>query len=345
MSFVRTVVLAAVLLVGWCLGAAPAHAQPAAPVAACTPSDKRLVELSGLAADGERWYAVSDGGKKSTVLVLTKDCAVERVISGPTDPYDVEDLARAPDGTFWLSDTGDNDGDRSTVAVISLSDAGQSTLYRLTYPDGVHDTEALLLDRQGVPYLITKNPTGAAEIYRPAGALASPGPTALQHVGSIRLRSTDTPGGPVPGIVGSMLITGAASNADGSVVAVRTYTDAYLWGVPDGDLLAALGKDPVRVPLPNEAQGEAIAFEPDGGLVSASEGTGTPQPIRLVSGAAELVAPKPPPPADAPDSGGGTSDAAPAGKDGLPALPAAGVTAIILAGVVLFLRRRRARRY
>ncbi|MFL6143310.1 MAG: hypothetical protein ACJ72N_15780 [Labedaea sp.] len=335
--------LLAGLLVG--LGAVPASAEPAAPVAACTMSDKRLPELSGMVADGGHWYAINDGGTKSTVFVLSKQCKVERLILGPTDPYDVEDLARASDGTFWLSDTGDNDRQRGTVALIALTPAGKTTLYRLTYPDGAHDTEALLLDKANVPYLITKSLLGTADIYRPAAALASPGPTALEHVGAIRLSSTNTPGGPVPGVVGSVLVTGAASTVDGSVVALRTYTDAYLYPVLDGDLLAALGRQPTRVPLPNEQQGEAIAFEPDGALVSGSEGVG--QPIRIVAGAAGLVAPKPEPaPAPAAAGGRNTADSgrsgdAPGGKDGLPTLPAIGVSVAIVAVAALLLRRRR----
>ncbi|HEU5470307.1 MAG TPA: LPXTG cell wall anchor domain-containing protein [Actinophytocola sp.] len=339
-----------VLLVGLLagFGGATASADPNPPVDACVLTDKRVAELSGLVADGERWYAVNDGGTKSTVYVLTRDCVVERLISGPTDPYDVEDLARAQDGTFWLSDTGDNDKKRETVALIALTPAGKTTLYRLTYPDGPHDTEALLLDRDNVPYLITKNPLGSAEIYRPAGTLASPGPTALERVGAVRMTGTDTQGGPVPPLVGSVLVTGAASMPDGSAVALRTYTDAYLYAVSDGDLLAALGKEPVRVPLPNEQQGEAIAFEPDGTLVSASEGTG--QPIRTVAGAAGLIAPSPAPAPEpetpaTPPAGGidlGASDE-PGGQDGLPTLPAIGLTVVIIGGALLFLRRRRTR--
>ncbi|HEV2783159.1 MAG TPA: hypothetical protein VGX25_27570 [Actinophytocola sp.] len=336
-----------VLLVGLLLGAGPAPAladpvEPPAPAAACVLADKRLAELSGLAADGERWYAVNDGGTKSTVYVLTRACKVERTISGPTDPYDVEDLARSPDGTFWLSDTGDNDKKRATVALIALTPDGKTTLYRLTYPDGPHDTEALLLDRADVPHLITKNPLGTADIYRPVGPLASPGPTALVHAGSIRLTATDTPGGPVPAGIGSVLVTGAASTADGSVVALRTYTEAYLFGVPDGeDLVTALGDHPIRIPLPDEQQGEAIAFEPDGSLVSASEGIG--QPIRIVPGAAALAAPPPPapPPAEAAQPDPGNDQ--PGGKDGLPTLPAIGITVVVVLGGALLLRRRRAR--
>jgi hypothetical protein len=333
------VVLLVGLLAG--LGVVPAAADRSAPESVCTVTDKRVAELSGLVADADHWYAMNDGGSKVTLYVLTKKCAVERVISNPMDPYDPEDLARTPDGTFWLSDTGDNDHKRTTVALIALTPAGKATLYRLTYPDGAHDTEALLFDRNKVPYLIAKNPLGIADIYRPTGPLASPGPTPLEHVGAIRLAPTDTPGGPVAAGIGSVLVTGAASTADGSVVAIRTYTDAYLYRVPDGDLLAALGKEPVRVPLPNERQGEAIAFEPDGALLSGSEGVG--EPIRIVPGAVDLVAPKPAPSTPAGAAPGAAAAAPASGKSGLPALPAIVLTVVILGGGFVFLRRRRAR--
>lgn len=67
-------VLLAGLMVG--VGSAPVlaatePAEPPAPVEVCLTSDRRLGELSGLVADGERWYAVNDGGTKSTVYVLT----------------------------------------------------------------------------------------------------------------------------------------------------------------------------------------------------------------------------------------------------------------------------------
>jgi hypothetical protein len=349
---VRGVLLGVLLLpgLGLPLSAPPAQAaavQPPAPVARCALTDPAVAELSGLVADGKRWYAVNDGGTAATIHVLTKDCAVQREIVGDIDPYDVEDLARGRDGTFWLSDTGDNDKDRDTVALISLTPAGESTLYRLTYPDGAHDTEALLLDGAGRPYLVTKSTTGSAGVYRPAGELASPGPTPLELVGSVPFTSTETKGGPVPSLVGSVVVTGGATSQDGSVIALRTYTDAYLWHVADGDVVAALGTEPVRVPLPDEAQGEAIAFEPNGTLVSASEGTG--QPVRAVPGAAALVTPPEPSPEPSPDperplvaADDGTGGRA-GESDGLPALPAA-VVAVALAGGALLFFRRRARR-
>lgn len=337
----RAVTSVLLLPLGLLMATPAAVAVPEAPVAQCVITDPRLSELSGLAADSDHWYAVNDGGTSATVYVVGKDCQVQSEINGPTDPYDVEDLARSADGTFWLSDTGDNDGDRATIALISLTPSGESAVHRLTYPDGPRDAEAVLLDGAGVPYVVTKSPLGTAEVFRPAGPLASPGPTPLELVASVRLSSTDTPGGPVPGAVGSVMVTGGAATEDGSVVALRTYTDAYVFAVEDGDVAAALSTKPVRVPLPNEAQGEAIAFQPDGSLVSASELVG--QPVHVVAGARDLVAPPKPSPTPTPPSEpardtAAAPDSAPA--DGLPTLPAVAVTIVVVGAIFLLFRLR-----
>ncbi|WP_374201911.1 hypothetical protein [Actinokineospora sp. PR83] len=346
---VRAVLVALATTALAVLWPAVASAQPA-PVDACVMNDKRLNELSGLVSDGENWYAVNDGGTKSTVYVLSREtCKVQDVISGPVDPFDVEDLARGADGTFWLSDTGDNGGKRETVALIALTPGGKATLHRLTYPDGAHDTETLLVDKNGVPYLVAKSPFGVSDVYRPKGPLSSPGPTVLEHLGSVQIEGTDTKGGPVNPIIGSMAVTGGSVSADGNLVALRTYTDAYVFSAPGGDVAAALLKGTAaRIPLAGEKQGEAIAFQPDGSLVSASEGVG--QPIRVVPGAAAL----------APAAGGGSttapksSEGAAAAADGVQAvasednglstLPALGVTAVAVGGILFVMHRRAVRR-
>nr|WP_253857257.1 WYL domain-containing protein [Prauserella alba] len=260
---------------------------PPDPEAVCRIDDHALGEASGLVAGDGRWYAVNDGGAALRIYALDRHCAVTDVITDPADPYDVEDLARSADGTFWLADIGDNRSARDTVALHALRPGEGSTLYRLTYPDGARDAEAVLIDREGAPYIVTKSATGTSGVYRPAGALRSPGPTPLEQVGTVTVSPTTTPGGPV-GTAGTWLITGGATSHDGRVVALRTYTDAYLYPAPDGDIVAALEREPVRVPLPGEPQGEAIAFQPDGTLVSVSEGVGNP--VRIVPDAASLVA-------------------------------------------------------
>lgn len=338
----RWVVAVAAVFVGVLGSPGPASAAPA-PEKLCTVKDSRIGELSGLVSDGERLYAINDGGSKVQVFVLGRDCKVQKVLTDKTDPFDVEDLARTPDGTLWLSDTGDNKKGRLTVALLELSPQGKLTLHRLTYPDGQHDTEALIVDKAGTPYLITKDILGEARVYRPSGPLASPGPTPLEKVGTVKIATTDTQGGPV-GSIGSVLVTGGASMADGSAVALRTYTDAYVYAAPDGDVLAALQRTPVRIPLPGEKQGEAIAFDPDGTLVSGSEGVG--EPLRTVRGAAALAAQSGAPAEGTTSTGTSTSAGSAGDGAGLPILPAAGITlAVVGLGWFGFSKlRRRARR-
>ncbi|WP_242687330.1 MULTISPECIES: hypothetical protein [unclassified Actinopolyspora] len=278
-----------------CAGAGQVSARPGAseaevpaPRTGCTPRDERLSELSGLSAGPHGWYAVGDGGSALRVHEMDpRDCSVVDTHGWAVDPYDVEDLARTEDGKLWLADTGDNSRKRETVAVHVLSPGEPSTrLYRFRYPDGPHDAEALLLGRGTVPHIITKNPLGEAGIYRPAAEPSERSPVDLERVGTLSLNSTGTPGGPLPSSFGSVTVTGAAVSSGREVVAVRTYTEVYLYPAPNGGVLEALNREPLRVPLADEPQGEAIAFEPDGDLLSASEQLA---PVRVVPDAVGLV--------------------------------------------------------
>ena len=151
--------------------AVPAVAGQPAGEELCTPTDPRLDELSGLATDGKRWFAVGDSASRLEVMVLDpQTCAVADVITADVDPYDVdpydvEDLALGADGALWLADTGDNYRIRRNVALHRLDTDGDVTTFRLVYPDGPHDVEALLLDSAGVPYLVTKDIFGACLLY------------------------------------------------------------------------------------------------------------------------------------------------------------------------------------
>ena len=127
----------------------------------------------------------------------------------------------------------------------------------------------------GTPYLVTKEVLGASQVFRPAAELVDGGTVALEQVATVNLTLTGTPGGPV-GRAGQLLVTGGAVSGDGRLIALRTYTDAYLWPLTDSDVPAALAEDPIRVALPDSPQGEAISFGTDNrGIVIASEGSPT----------------------------------------------------------------------
>jgi MYXO-CTERM domain-containing protein len=329
------------------MGAGSASAEPAV-ADVCAVTDQRLEELSGLASDGGQWFAVNDSDNgRLQVQVLDRTCAITRTITAPTNPFDVEDLALAPDGTLWAADTGDNGKTRETVALHAVSPDGSTRLYRLTYPDGKHDAEALLLDGSGIPHIVTKETIGSALVYRPASGLSEGAPTPMEQVARVSISTTDTAGGPFQNSVVTRVVTGGAMSRDGRVAALRTYTDAYLFPVPDGDLAKALEADPVRVPLAGEPQGEAIAFDPDGTLLSASEfgSAGASSTVRAVAGAAaSAVPPAPTTTTDAPVTDDGTTAAPPATDPPSSPWPVVGGGAIALVLVGALVRRSRRRR-
>ncbi|MGW4116492.1 hypothetical protein ACWEFJ_36930 [Actinosynnema sp. NPDC004786] len=326
--------------------AGSAMAEPAV-ADVCAVTDPRLEELSGLASDGDRWFAVNDSDNGALEIhVLDRGCAITRTITAPINPFDVEDLALAPDGTLWAADTGDNGKSRETVALHVVSPDGSARLHRLTYPDGKHDAEALLLDASGIPHIVTKEPIGSALVYRPASALREDAPTPLEQVARVSIGGSDTKGGPLANSVVTRLVTGGAMTRDGTVAALRTYTDAYLFPVPDGDLVTALESDPVRVPLPNEPQGEAIAFDPDGTLLSASEfgNGGTSSTVRAVPGAAALAVPPPPATTTTTEAPAAADDGTPPADDERSPWPVVGGGAVALVLVGALVRRTRRRR-
>ncbi|MBB5826845.1 hypothetical protein [Micromonospora carbonacea] len=261
-------------------GAAPA---PPAGRPVCDIRDDRLTEISGLAATDDGFVAVNDGADEESrrrIFFLDARCRVVRAVRYPSRPRDTEDLAVGADGTIWVADIGDNDRARRTVALWRLSPgAARPVLHRMTYPDGAHDAEALLVDDGGRPVVVTKQ-GGSAGLYRPAAPLRAGGTVPLARVGQVRLPSTTTRN--PYSFLGRRVVTGGASAPDGRRVVLRTYADAFEFDVPDGDLVAALTTGrPRSIALPDEPQGESVSYSRDGrSLLTVSETAGQPPGTR-----------------------------------------------------------------
>jgi hypothetical protein len=348
-------VAAAILLsVTVALPVAPARAAAAGkPATVCTITDKRLDELSGLVVAGPGYVTINDGSddaKRRKIFYLTSRCAVRRTVSYPSRPRDAEDLAVAPDGTLWVADIGDNDRVRETVGLWKLAPgAGKPVLYRFTYPDGPHDAETLLLNGDGTPIIVTKDPFTAG-LYVPTSAPRAKASTALRRAGSFRIPGSST-SNPF-GLPGRLVLTGGATAADGSRVALRTYADAFEFAVTDGDVIAAVTTGTaVTTALPDEPQGESLAYSADGAsLLTVSEASGEqagskPKITRYASG---LPAPKPSPAATSrpgPASPAAVADAPRPGSSATQ-FTAAGIGVagvLVLALLMLGLIRRRSR--
>ncbi len=285
-------------------GGTPEKAVPGAKV--CTITDSRLTELSGIIAVSGGFYVMNDGNdgdpSREKIYKLSSKCAITGNTNGYgyKDPgaYDPEDMALAPDGkSIWVADTGDAKitddftvrHDRKSIALwkFTIATGKMSGPYRMSYPDKKYDSEALIIAKDGTPIVVTKDwdfaaAEGKTHLFSPAAAWPPEAnnttPVPMKEVGSIKLLRTDTVN-PFSSL-GRRQVTGAAQNADGSKVVLRTYADAYEWDVKDGDIVAALTKNEPRVThLPEEPMGEAITYSADGDrffTVSETQQTKTP---------------------------------------------------------------------
>ncbi|MBQ1074972.1 hypothetical protein KBX06_17630 [Micromonospora sp. C31] len=238
----------------------------------CEVRGGRLSEISGMVATDGGFVMVNDGADdeaRRRIFFLDQRCSVVRTVAYPSRPRDTEDLTVGADGTVWVADTGDNDRSRQTIAVWKLPPgADRPVLYRMAYPDGPHDAEALLVTGDDRPLVVTKY---SATLYAPS-ALLRPGTTArLEKVGQARLPASRT-SNPF-GALGRTAVTGAATAPDGRRVVLRTYADAYEFDVSDGDVVSALTGGASRVvALPDEPQGESVTYSRDGqSLLTVSE--------------------------------------------------------------------------
>lgn len=254
-------------------------------------ADPRITEASGIArgiaspgvlyvhndsGDPARFFAI-DAHSGSTLATFTVPEATN---------VDWEDIAVAPDArgvpSVWLADIGDNAAGRDEVRLyrvdeptVDLQGRGVPAttrapdVWRLRSPDGTADAESLAVAPGGAAYVFTKSVLGVTNAYRVPARADATRTHEMTPIATIRFSLTGTPGG--PNIAGQLTATGAALSRGGTLLAIRTYTDAYVWDVRGGDVAAALTASPRRIALPDQPQGEGIAV--DGGrLLLSSEG-------------------------------------------------------------------------
>ncbi len=258
--------------------------------------DPRISESSGLASsstpgivfthndsgDAARFFAVDDRGRTRTVYTLPD-----------VQARDWEDMARGPDeagrSSLWLGDIGDNNARRDRGLLVHRVREPQPTTreqvtteeptsFRLRYPDGPGDAEALLVHpRTGRLYVVTKPLSGGGLVYAAPSPLDPDGPNVLERVASVALETTGTPGGPGIGSLAQLLVTAGDIAPDGRHVALRTYTDVYEWDVLGDDVAGAFAGEPTVTPLPETRQGEGLTYSADGrSWLVSTEGSSAP---------------------------------------------------------------------
>ena len=266
------------------------------PVVAFRFADPRIAESSGLVASSydDRVFTHNDSGDDARFFAVGPDGRTRTTYVLPgVQARDWEDLARGPDeqgrSSLWLGDIGDNSAIRDRGILVhrvrepeptdrERVTTERPTSFRLRYPDGPGDAEALLVHpRTGRLWVVTKPLAGPAKVYAAPERLDPDGPNLLALAGEAEVRDTGTPGGPRIGGLANLLVTAGDVSPDGRRVALRTYTDVYEWDVPGDDVAAAFAGEPRVSPLPETEQGEGLAYSRDGrALLLSTEGEGAP---------------------------------------------------------------------
>jgi len=268
----------------------PAIPVPAAqkPTTVCTvgATGSGAVHMTGLAALKDGSFVSIDGQNTDwgqlKIIYLSSSCKRTSLQSyGGGGANNPQDLAMDKNGALWVADTGDDPANptRQTIALWKVpSKTGKMTLYHFSYPGGkAQNTQAMVLNGDGTPIFINKVSSGPASVYVPSAPLSTSGTVPLKLAGQFTPEQTGT--ATKFGLAGQNWVTGGANSPDGSKVVIRTYSDAYEFDVKNGDVVAAITKGTPRItPLPDDAQGEAIAYTPDGAsfLTLSNDSNATP---------------------------------------------------------------------
>jgi hypothetical protein len=247
----RAGLLAAVLLLS---SAAPAYAagKPVPSKVLFTFQGEDVFESSGLVDRGDVVYTNNDSGDDAVVYGV--DPHSGRTVSRTTyadSVTDVEAIAPGADGTIWAGDTGDNRMNRDDVAVYRLTPRDgdhPGTRYPLTYPDGPHDAETLLVQPRTQRVFVVSKAIFGGTVYA--------GPRRLHADKPNRLHTFAR----VPG-----LVTDGTFFPDGRHVLLRTYGTASVFTFPGFELVGT-------VALPEQPQGEGISVSGTGRVLVSSEG-------------------------------------------------------------------------
>lgn len=247
----------------------PTGSETGAPAFVTTPqehtvSSPLLIEASGIADSktnpGCLWVEQDSGNPPDIYLMKHNGEVVKTVhLKGVTN-RDWEDVVLSSGPTantsyLYLAETGDNLMVHPDYAIYRFEEptAATDTVQHIDtiayfYPDGSHNTEAILVDAATKDiYLITKTDAKSI-IYRLAYPYSTTVINKAEALGRLPYN----------------FVVSAAISPNGHDIVVKTYADIYYYERKTGEtVLQALQKTPAKLPYVLEPQGEAIAFAAD----------------------------------------------------------------------------------
>ena len=234
---------------------------------------RELREASGVAVDSrDRIWVIADSGRPFLYSIDADNGIAERVRVLDATVDDWEDLATGPCGStgacLYIAEIGDNLHTAQTRAVLRVQEpapgdsVAQAERFEFRFPDGPSDAEALVVLPDQTMLVITKGRNRAIGVYRYAAPLLADSVVTLERMASLSNGIVQLPA----------QITGAASNAAGTLLLLRSYSALQLYRVQD-DGLEQVGAPHDLTGLA-EPQGEGIALTQTGNVVLVGEAPG-----------------------------------------------------------------------
>ncbi len=199
---------------------------------------RNLGEVSGLAVSRQNPDVIwlhNDGDEKQVFAVTTVGQLVARVRVN-VQMIDVEDMAIGPGSEkgvdyLFFGDIGDNESSRPDVRVVRFPEPALQTVrdkkldaqgveeFRLRYPDGPHDAEALLVDPITGDVFIVVKEENRSRLYRVgADRLKTAAPIVLELVGYLNVED----------------VSAGDISAEGDLIILRDEDRGWIWSRPEG---------------------------------------------------------------------------------------------------------------
>lgn len=244
-----------------------------------------IAESSGLtdsAFDSDRLWTHNDSGGAPVIFAISRSGELlSSVTLEGADPDDWEDIARGPCGPtdtarrcLYVANIGNNGLSRNTVEVFRVIEPEtlQPTMtirrletMKVRYPTGPLDAEAMFVDDTGQVGIFSKEEGQTRLFVAPYSTVGTVDATLVAEA-----RLSD------PNSSKPERITAADYDPFRRSIAFRTYRNGYEVRLPEGGVVAAIARFPLRhIELTYEPQGEALAYV-QGGLISTSEGNRAP---------------------------------------------------------------------
>jgi hypothetical protein len=237
--------------------------------------DPALSETSGLAASrltsGRLWANNDSGDANNLYLVDVAGRLVTTATLQGAGAFDWEDIAIGPGPAgdrrpwVWVADTGDNFTIRPVVTLYRFPEPNlgaspppaitvEVERIDVTYPDGAHDVESLMVDPvSGDAFLVAKavGSDGRVPVFRVAADQMVHGRTVAATEAARVVGETDGGNGP----------TAADISSDGTLVLISNGDEGFLWlrdpTLPVAAVLEDAPLAPCRAPIDG---GEAATF-------------------------------------------------------------------------------------